>query len=83
MDNNGTSSGEKASIILETLICYLREKNVLKRADIENLLDRVEDGQTFAGTCLCPREAAKAAAAKDMAAIEKYCSIRFGGKHRR
>lgn len=83
MSNAEFDSGQKASILLETLICYLREKNILNRADIECLLDQVENGYALEGKPFRPNEAALTAAAQDMAAIEKYCGMRFGGKHRR
>ena len=83
MESTGIDSGEKASILLESLICYLREKNVLSRADLETLLDQVEKGHACEGKALRSDEAAVAAAARDMAAIERYCGLRFGGKHRR
>lgn len=83
MSNAAIDSGEKASIILETLICYLREKNVFNRADIECLLDNVENGYALGSKPNRPSEAAVTAATQEMAAIEKYCGMRFGGKHRR
>src|SRR3546814_4632962 len=42
MNNDNVAPGDKAMILLQSLICYLREKNVLSRADIEELRNRVE-----------------------------------------
>ena len=35
-------SGDKAMVILQSLLCVLREKNLLTRADIEDLCDKVQ-----------------------------------------
>src|SRR3546814_20423258 len=41
MNNDNVAPGDKAMILLHSLICYLREKNVLSRADIEELRNHV------------------------------------------
>ncbi|KMS58234.1 hypothetical protein [Sphingobium cupriresistens] len=76
-------SGEKAIIILQSLICYLREKNILTRADIQELRDRVEERITDAGRVMPCAVPAAQAAAHEMAQLEKFCGKRYGGKHRR
>jgi hypothetical protein len=40
--SQSVDSGDKALIILQSLVCYLREKNILSRCDIEELCERVE-----------------------------------------
>ena len=35
-------SGDKSLVILQSLLCLLREKNLLTRADIEELREKVE-----------------------------------------
>ena len=83
MDSLKVDSGDKAIIILQSLICYLREKNVLSRADLEELKDRVDARILAAGQSMpCDVETA-AAASREMARVEKYCGERYGGKHRK
>lgn len=76
--------GEESIIILESLLCLLREKNILTRADIEELSQRVQ--MRAAGTAddalPCCREAA-AAASQDMQRMTSYLGQRYGGKHAR
>ncbi|GAM03025.1 hypothetical conserved protein [Novosphingobium sp. MBES04] len=88
-------SGDKALILLQTMICYLREKNILSRADIEVLRERVEARMEDAraekavraeasGSADLPCDAAIArAAAREMRELDEYCGKRYGGKHRR
>lgn len=74
---------DKSWIVLETLICMLRENNILKRSDIEELCDRVErrasDLDTNPLPC-CRQSAAQAAA--ELNKLSSYLGHRFGGKHR-
>jgi hypothetical protein len=76
--------GDKSLVILQSLLCLLREKNVLTRADIEELRDKVQtraiDHANDPLTC-CPEGAG--AAATEMAEIGEYIGRRYGGKHRR
>ncbi|KQM20408.1 hypothetical protein [Novosphingobium sp. Leaf2] len=83
MDNSEVDSGDKAMIILQSLICYLREKNVLSRSDIEELKDRVEARIAATETHLPCATAIAAAAATEMRELDDYCGKRYGGKHRR
>lgn len=63
MDSIEVDSGDKAIIILQSLICYLREKNVLTRADIEELRERVDSRLSAAEKSMpCDVAAATAAA---------------------
>ncbi len=89
IDNNGmiengdVETGDKAMIILQSLICYLREKNVLSRADIEELRDRVEARIAASETALPCAASIAAAAATEMRELDDYCGKKYGGKHRR
>lgn len=83
MEGIEVDSGDKAIIILQSLICYLREKNLLSRADIEELKDRV-DARISAAQQNMPCDVATAtAAAREMASLEQFCGKRYGGKHRK
>lgn len=83
IETTEVDSGEKAMILLQSLICYLREKNVLSRADIEELRDRVE-ARIAANESSLPCTAALAsAAASEMRELDDYCGKAYGGKHRR
>ena len=76
-------SGDKAIIILQSLICYLREKNILSRADIQELRNRVEERISDAGRAMPCEVPAAQAAAHEMARLDEFCGKRYGGKHRR
>jgi hypothetical protein len=79
-----TDNGDKSLVILQTLLCLLREKNLLSRADIEDLSERVkarvQDPEL--GPFRCGTSSAVAAAA-EMAKIGEFIGTRYGGKHRR
>jgi len=80
----GFDPGDESIIILQSLLCLLREKNILSRADIEELNHRVEmraTGAADAGLPCCPEAAA--AAAEDMQHMTRYLGQRYGGKHNR
>lgn len=81
---SGGDSGEKSLVILQTLLCLLREKNLLTRADIEELCDRVAEraAEAEAGPLPCGAQSAAAAAA-EMAKIGDFICSHYGGKHRR
>jgi len=83
MEGIKVDSGEKAIIILQSLICYLREKNLLSRADIEELKDRVDARISNAEKSMPCNLATAAAAAREMASLEEFCGKRYGGKHRK
>lgn len=76
--------GDESLVILQSLLCLLREKNLLTRADIEILCDRVamRAAQAERDPLPCCSEA-KAAAAVEMARIGGYIGKQYGGKHRR
>ena len=75
---------EPTKNILQTLLCMLREKNVLSRADIEDLCERVAMRATQADRdpIPCCNQAATAAAA-EMAQVGDYIGRHYGGKHLR
>ena len=73
------TTGEEGLIILQHLLCLLREKNILSRADIENLCDKVVDS---VGPLSCCPQAASAASA-DMQRMTSYIGKQYGGKHAR
>lgn len=73
------AAGEESLIILQHLLCLLREKNVLSRADIEDLCHKVVDS---AGPLPCCAQAATAASA-DMQRMSSYIGKQYGGKHAR
>jgi len=76
--------GEESRIILQSLLCLLREKNILSRADIEELKHRVElRAAGLSGDALpcCPDAAL--AAVEEMKQMNSYLGQRYGGKHAR
>lgn len=75
---------DKNLVILQSLICLLREKNVLSRADIEELCEKVQARVAdHAGDPLpCQIDGARAAAT-EVAQIGDYIGRKYGGKHRR
>jgi len=81
IEKNEVDSGEKAIILLQSLICYLREKNVLSRADIEELRERVEGRIADAETHLPCASSLATAAASEMRQLEQFCGKKYGGKH--
>ena len=76
--------GDESLVILQSLICLLREKNLLSRADIEELCDRVALRAKQCENAPFPcSENAATSAATEMARIGGYIGTRYGGKHRR
>ncbi len=75
---------DKNLVILQSLICLLREKNVLSRADIEELCDKVQArvANHDSGPLPCQMNGALAAAT-EVAQIGDYIGRKYGGKHRR
>ena len=75
---------DKNLVILQSLICLLREKNVLSRADIEELCDKVQSRVTNhdSDPLPCQMDGARAAAT-EVAQIGDYIGRKYGGKHRR
>lgn len=81
---NEPRPGEESIVILQTLLCMMREKNLLTRADVEELCERVAMRATAAerDPFPCCTEAAQAAAS-EMTKIGSYIGKHYGGKHRR
>ena len=77
-------SGDESLIMLQSLLCLLREKNVLSRADMEELCHKVTQRAAGIadGPLPCCAETAKAAS-DDMQRITHYIGQRYGGKHGR
>ena len=78
------NTGEESFIILQSLLCLLREKNILSRADLDELAHKVDQraaGQVE-GPLPCCAESASAASA-DMQRMNSYLGQRYGGKRAR
>ena len=75
---------DESLIILQSLLCVLREKNILTRADIEDLCHKVEmraaGGADNPLPC-CIEKGASASSA--MQRLTSYMGQRYGGKHAR
>lgn len=77
-------AGAESQVILQALICLLREKNLLTRADIEELCHMVErraKGESQ-NPLPCCSEAAQSASGM-MHRLTSYLGQRYGGKHGR
>lgn len=77
-------TGEESLIILQSLLCLLREKNILSRADIEELTHKVAmraAGKADASLPCCAEAAS--AASEEMRRVTSYIGQRYGGKHAR
>ena len=75
---------DKNLVILQSLICLLREKNILSRADIEELCATVQSRAADHGSDPLPcQSGAVREAALEVAQIGDYIGRRYGGKHRR
>ena len=84
--NNGGSppTGEESLIIMQTLLCMLREKNVLSRADIEELCHRVEQRVEAQDDKVMPCSIGGAMSASSaMQRLSTYLGQKYGGKHGR
>ena len=76
--------GEESLIILQSLVCLMREKNLLSRADVEELCRKVDSrarGETQAALPCCTHAAQGASGL--MHALTSYIGQRYGGKHTR
>jgi hypothetical protein len=74
--------GEESLVILQSLLCMLREKNILTRSDIEELCQKVSlraSGAADGPLSCCPESAL--AASEDMQRLTSYMGRRYGGKH--
>ncbi len=76
--------GEESLIILQSLLCLMREKNLLTRADIEDLCQKVERraaGESQVPIPCCTESAEEASGI--MQRLTSYIGERYGGKHAR
>lgn len=76
--------GEESLIILQSLICLMREKNLLTRADVEELclkVDRRARGESQIPLPCCADAAQSASGV--MHRLTSYIGQRYGGKHAR
>jgi len=76
--------GEESLIILQSLLCLMREKNLLTRADMEMLCQKVE--RRAAGTSQIPLPCATKSAESASGVMQRltsYIGQRYGGKHAR
>ena len=76
--------GEESLIILQSLLCLMREKNLLTRADVEELcrkVDRRARGESRIPLPCCPQAATSASGL--MHRLTGYIGQRYGGKHAR
>ena len=81
--SDGDPGGESL-IILQSLICLLREKNLLTRADLQELcgkVDRRAQGVSQVPLPCCSQAAAGASGI--MHRLTSYLGQRHGGKHAR
>ena len=84
LDHADIGQGEQSLIILQSLLCLMREKNLLTRADIEDLCHKVEmraAGEGGSGLPCCAESAS--AASSEMQRLTSYIGQRYGGKHAR
>lgn len=76
--------GEESLIILQSLICVMREKNLLTRADVEELCNKVDRrarGESQIPLPFCAQSAQSASGL--MHRLTAYIGQRYGGKHAR
>ena len=79
-----TDPGEESLIILQSLICLMREKNLLTRADIEELSHKVQRRAAGESKIPLPCGAHSAESASGlMQRLNAYIGQRYGGKHNR
>lgn len=84
LGDHGSDPGEESLIILQSLICLMREKNLLSRADIEELchkVDRRARGESQIPLPCCSHSARSASGI--MNRLTSYIGQRYGGKHAR
>ena len=83
-ESPAAQSGDEALIILESLLCVMREKNLLTRQDLELLcqkVDRRATGISKNPLPCCPDRAQNAR--NYLHRLSDYLGQRYGGKHLR
>lgn len=76
--------GQESLIILQSLLCLMREKNLLSRADVEELCRKVDSrmsGESQAALPCCVDSAQSASGV--MHELTSYIGRKYGGKHAR
>ena len=76
--------GEESLIILQSLLCLMREKNLLTRADVEELCEKVDRrarGESKIPVPCCSQAAHNASGL--MHRLATHIGQRYGGKHAR
>lgn len=84
LSDPGADAGEESLIILQSLLCLMREKNLLTRADLEELcskVDRRASGESQMPLPCCAQAAQGASGV--MHRLSSYIGQRYGGKHGR
>jgi hypothetical protein len=84
MERSNENAGEESLIILESLLCLMREKNLLTRSDIELLCAKV--GRRAEGDSKNPlpcRSESAQEAHSYLRQLTSYLGQRYGGRHAR
>ncbi|UAJ12546.1 hypothetical protein [Polymorphobacter megasporae] len=84
MTPSASDPGEESLIILQSLLCLMREKNLLTRADVEELCRKVgrrATGQSQIPLSCSPKSAKSALGMTQQ--LSSYICQRYGGKHAR
>jgi hypothetical protein len=75
---------DRTWVVMQNLVCLMREKGLLSRADVEELCAKVDMAVEHPELQPKPvRPEAALAAAKGMHELNDYIGRRYGGKHRR
>lgn len=80
----GSKSGEESLIVLQSLICLMREKNLLTRTDVEELcskVDRRARGESQIPIACCTQAAQGASGM--MHRLAAHIGQRYGGRRAR
>jgi hypothetical protein len=84
VDDSAKITGDESLVILESLLCLMREKNLLSRSDIELLCAKV--GRRAVGESQnplpCHSKSAQGAHTY-LRQLANYLGHRYGGKHSR
>lgn len=82
MSEQHIDPGEQSLIILESLLCLMREKNLLSRRDIELLCAKVERRAEGVSKNPLPCRTESAQVAREyLQELAGYLGQRYGGKH--
>jgi hypothetical protein len=82
--DSAQETADKSIVILQSLICLLRERNILSRADIEELCEKVQARAAHVDMDPLPcRDKEATEAATIVSSLSEYIGRKYGGKHRR